>query len=142
MKKVKKVKITKEMLTDYIRRPSVEEMTVKDLLGLLRIQHDGAGVMASYDSTSRELVELKKELDRYFTCPIPEEMPADEQKKFEADVLALYLNPNRMPLTTCYNHAKEIFSLRGKRYMFPTLGSIKRKLNSIPAEIIKTARGE
>ena len=64
------------------------------------------------------------------------------KKKFEADVLALYLNPNRMPLTMCYNHAKDIFNLRGKRYMFPTLGSIKRKLSSIPAEIISTARGE
>lgn len=134
------MKVTKEMVTDYIRRPSVEEMTVKDLLGLLRIQPDGAGDMGIYNFSNKKLEMLKKELDRYFS--IPEKMPADEQKKFEADVLALYLNPNRMPLTMCYNHAKDIFNLRGKRYMFPTLGSIKRKLSSIPAEIISTARGE
>ena len=137
---MKKVKITKEMVTDYIRRPSVEELTVEGLLEYLRNQPDGAGNMFRYILEAKTLKMLKKELDRYFS--IPEKMPADEQKKFEADVLALYLNPNRMPLTMCYNHAKDIFNLRGKRYMFPTLGSIKRKLNSIPAEIIKTARGE
>ncbi len=137
---MKKVKVTKEMVTDYIRRPSVEEMTVKDLLELLRIQPVGVGNTSSFTPATKTLEMLKKELDRYFS--IPEKMPADEQKKFEADVLALYLNPNRMPLTMCYNHAKDIFNLRGKRYMFPTLGSIKRKLSSIPAEIISTARGE
>ncbi len=137
---MKKVKITKEMLTDYIGSPSVEELTVEELLEYLRTQPDGAGNMFRYILEAKTLKMLKKELDRYFS--IPEKMPADEQKKFEADVLALYLNPNRMPLTMCYNHAKDIFNLRGKRYMFPTLGSIKRKLSSIPAEIISTARGE
>jgi hypothetical protein len=137
---MKKVKITKEMLTDYIGSPSVEELTVEELLEYLRTQPDGAGNMFRYILEAKTLKMLKKELDRYFS--IPEKMPADEQKKFEADVLALYLNPNRMPLTMCYSHAKDIFNLRGKRYMFPTLGSIKRKLSSIPAEIISTARGE
>lgn len=137
---MKKVKITKEMLTAYIPRPSVEELTVEELLEHLRFQPDGAGNTRSYNPDAQTLERLKKELDRYFS--IPEKMPADEQKKFEADVLALYLNPNRMPLTMCYNHAKDIFNLRGKRYMFPTLGSIKRKLSSIPAEIIAEARGE
>lgn len=67
MKKVKKVKITKEMVTDYIRRPSVEEMTVKDLLELLRIQPVGVGNTSSFTPATKTLERLKKELDRYFS---------------------------------------------------------------------------
>ena len=59
---MEKVKITKEMLTDYIGRPSVEEMTVKDLLMLLRFQPDGAGSTRSYNASLKklEMLNLKK----------------------------------------------------------------------------------
>lgn len=139
---MEKVKITKEMLTDYIGRPSVEEMTVKDLLERLRFQPDGAGSTRSYDASLKKLEMLKKELDRYFSSPIPKMMPTDLRKQFESYVLALYLNPNRISLAAGYNKAKEIFSLRVKNYTYPSIGSIKRKLSSIPAEIVATARGE
>ena len=79
---MKKGKITKEMLTDYIGRPSVLELKVEELLEHLRFQPVGAGNKRSFNTEALALERLKKELDRYFS--IPEKMPADEQKKIRS----------------------------------------------------------
>ncbi len=132
------MKVTKEMVTDYIRRPGIEELTVGELLEFLRSQPDGCVKTKQNGNIVKKLESLKNELDRIFTTPKHEKMPTHLKKQFESDVLTLFLNPNRIPLTVCYSHVKEAFQRYG--YKVPALSTITRRLHSIPTQVISTAR--
>lgn len=130
---MKATKAEKERATDYVRR-SWEDVTVGELMRFLDNNPKPAN---TYNNRNRKLERLRDQLVRYLDDPGT--MIQEEPSQFEQQFFAMYLSPNRATLAWCYSFLKKNYERLG--WPVPSLSSIRRKVRSLPPEVIAFARG-